>query len=132
MSAFRAARFVATYWRDAVMASAELRRTGMSHPLAMVLGALDGETDPAELGIDADRRDDFRASLGDSRGGRHIVEFTDTGYGLQHPLDCRPDLIGCPFNQYLAGLDEPDRPPGRYVMAWDEAVDSRPLYEALD
>jgi hypothetical protein len=128
-SAFRATRFVATYWRDAVMASDVLRRTGMSHPLAMVLGALEGETNPVELGIDATRHDDFRAALGDSRGGRHIVEFTFSGYGLQHPLDCRPDLIGCPFNAYLAALDGPDRPDGRYAMAWG---DGQPVYEALE
>lgn len=54
--------------------------------------------------------------------------------GLQHPLECRPDLIGCPFNQYLAALAEPDRPPGRYAMAWDEVVDGdgRPVYEASE
>ena len=59
----RAARFVATYWRDAYMASDLLRRTGGSHPLACVLTALNGETDPNELGIAEDRWPDFLAAL---------------------------------------------------------------------
>lgn len=59
----RTARFVAEYWRDAVMGSDELRRTGMSHPLAMVLAALDGETDPAQCGIDEAHAAGFRAAL---------------------------------------------------------------------
>lgn len=47
---------------------------------------------------------------------RHVVELTLTNYGLQHPLRCRPDLIGCHVNRYLAALDGPERPPGRYVI----------------
>ncbi len=46
----------------------------------------------------------------------HVVEFSASGYGLQHPLRCRPDLIGCHVNRYLAGLDGPEKPPGRYVV----------------
>lgn len=60
----RAARFVATHWRDAVMASDVLRPTGMSHPLALVLAALDGETSPLHLGIGEDQHDAFRRALG--------------------------------------------------------------------
>lgn len=59
----RAARFVAIHWRDAVMASDTLRQTGMSHPLAMVLAALNGETEPRELGLSDDVHDAFRNVL---------------------------------------------------------------------
>lgn len=47
----QAARIVATYWRDHMMAADGVLR-GCAHPLAMVLAALDGETDPARLGVD--------------------------------------------------------------------------------
>ena len=46
----------------------------------------------------------------------HIVTFTETGYGLTHPPSCRPDLIGCWFNRYLADMSQPDEDPGRYRM----------------
>lgn len=42
-----------TYWRDAMMEADGVLR-GAAHPLAMVLAALGGETDPAMLGIDPD------------------------------------------------------------------------------
>ncbi len=47
----RAARIVATHWRDQMMAADGVLR-GCAHPLAMVLAALDGETDPVQLGVD--------------------------------------------------------------------------------
>ena len=46
----------------------------------------------------------------------HVVTFTDDGYGLMHPPSCRPDLIGCAFNTYLADRGGPDGEPGRYRM----------------
>lgn len=49
----RAARIVATHWRDQMMAADGVLR-GCAHPLAMVLAALDGETDPVQLGVDLD------------------------------------------------------------------------------
>lgn len=48
-----AARIVATYWRDHMMDGGDLTRFA-AHPLAMVLAALDGETDPVQLGVDAE------------------------------------------------------------------------------
>lgn len=47
------ARLVATSWRDAAVRWGSLQMDGRvtAHPLALVLGALDGETDPIELGI---------------------------------------------------------------------------------
>lgn len=46
----------------------------------------------------------------------HVVTFSETGYGLRHPPSCRPDLIGCQFNAYLARRGEPDEEPGTYQM----------------
>lgn len=47
----------------------------------------------------------------------HIVTFDEVGYGLQHPPACRPNLLGCRYNRYLAyDLDEVPELPGRYVM----------------
>lgn len=47
------ARLVATSWRDAAMRWGDLPMEGRvsAHPLACVLCALEGETDPLELGI---------------------------------------------------------------------------------
>jgi hypothetical protein len=46
----------------------------------------------------------------------HVVTFSETGYGLMHPPSCRPDLIGCWFNAYLASRGYPEEEPGRYTM----------------
>lgn len=58
----------------------------------------------------------------------HIVTFTGTGYGLEHPIDCRPDLIGCVHNEWLASQTAPDRLAGRYVMRWDDLGQVGPVY----
>lgn len=60
----------------------------------------------------------------------HIVTFGETGYGLQHPVSCRPDLIGCVYNEWLAGQMAPDREPGQYLMTWTEGGD--PAYERIE
>lgn len=44
------ARFVADYWRRGIL-SMENSRGWEAHPLCMVLAALDGETDPAQVGV---------------------------------------------------------------------------------
>jgi hypothetical protein len=49
----------------------------------------------------------------------HVVDFTRTGFGLQHPPSCRPDLLGCRFNRWLSSRSSPARKPGRYRMTWD-------------
>lgn len=41
------------------------------------------------------------------REDRHVVEFREDGWGLQHPVLCRPDLIGCPVNRALQALNHP-------------------------
>lgn len=58
----------------------------------------------------------------------HIVTFTEDGYGLEHPIRCRPNLIGCVLNEWLATQMAPDREPGRYVMEW---TDTGPRYEPV-
>lgn len=68
-AALEAARFVARYWRDSWMEQIDrgVREAPLvTHPLAMVLAALDGETEPAQCGIDEGRWDDFRAALAGS------------------------------------------------------------------
>lgn len=58
---------------------------------------------------------------------RHIVTFSRTGYGLQHPLPCRPNLLGCPVHKALARRRSIDRPPGKYVVT---LVDKHLVYVA--
>jgi hypothetical protein len=58
----------------------------------------------------------------------HFVTFTETGYGLEHPIRCRPDLNGCVFNEWLATQLAPDREPGRYLMTWPEGPNDGPRY----
>lgn len=50
MSGLAVARVVAEHWRDAMMRDPDLRFA--AHPLACVLAAMDGETDPAQLGVE--------------------------------------------------------------------------------
>jgi hypothetical protein len=47
----------------------------------------------------------------------HVVEFSRTGYGLQHPISCRPNLIKCQMNRWLAAQRAPAMKPGTYLMA---------------
>lgn len=57
---------------------------------------------------------------------QHIVEFTETSYGLQHPQACRPNLLDCDYHLYLQDTIEPEQLPGRYTMQINqdtEAVD---------
>jgi hypothetical protein len=67
MELLRNARIVAEYWRDEMMeADGPLR--ACSHPLAMVLAALDGETEPAQMGIPADEYNARLAASPDPEG----------------------------------------------------------------
>lgn len=49
-------------------------------------------------------------------GTKHIVEFADDGFGLQHPFRCRPNLLVCEYSRYLADQDIPEEDPGLYEM----------------
>src|SRR4030066_1652391 len=49
--------------------------------------------------------------------GVHEVTFSETSYGLKHPISCRSNLIGCAYHEYLSNMvDEPDQSPGTYIM----------------
>lgn len=58
----------------------------------------------------------------------HIVTFTEDGYGLEHPIRCRPNLTGCMLNEWLRTQPGPDREPGRYIMEWRK---NGPHYEEI-
>ncbi|MEV1013754.1 MULTISPECIES: DUF6085 family protein [unclassified Micromonospora] len=49
---------------------------------------------------------------------RHIAEFRDEGWCIQHPLACRQNggLFGCPFNRAALALDSPPAQLGRFVV----------------
>lgn len=49
----------------------------------------------------------------------HIIDFGDTGFGIQHPASCRPNLLVCPFQAAAQRLDGPPVAPGRYVCVLD-------------
>lgn len=55
----RIARFAAEHWRNAMMASESTRLA--AHPCAMILAAVNGETDPVECGIEDWAQDAFLA-----------------------------------------------------------------------
>lgn len=60
-----------------------------------------------------DRVEQVEAVIGEQR---HIVDFHVTEFGLQHPIECRDDLLGCPVGRALNALDGPPMPVGRYVV----------------
>jgi hypothetical protein len=82
---------------------------------------------PAE-GLPPEAIDWARQLLAQGYVDEHIVDFTESGYGLQHPIRCRPNLIGCQFNEWLATQMAPDEEPGRYLMTWRK---NGPHYAAL-
>jgi hypothetical protein len=49
----------------------------------------------------------------------HIINFGDSGFGIQHPAPCRPNLLACPFQAAAQRLDGPPVAPGRYVCVLD-------------
>lgn len=56
--------------------------------------------------------------LGD-RETEHVVDFTDKGFSILHPLrerleDDNGGLWGCQLHQYVQALDGPPVQPGRY------------------
>jgi hypothetical protein len=60
----------------------------------------------------------------------HIVEFKEDGFALLHPIDCRPDMLGCDFHVWL-GYEEEQMPPGRYALKWSRHGYGNPVYEKL-
>lgn len=72
-----AARFVAEHWRDSYMRFVRegQREFGIgTHVLALTLAALDGETDPRQLGLPVEVHDAFRALLTSEAPARETAE----------------------------------------------------------
>lgn len=48
----------------------------------------------------------------------HLVEITEHGFGMQHPLRERLDgaLFACTLHQRMHGLDQAPQPPGFYMV----------------
>ncbi|WP_115790025.1 DUF6085 family protein [Arthrobacter silvisoli] len=44
----------------------------------------------------------------------HVIDLRETGYGLQHPPECRPNLLDCELDVFLSKLDEAPAAPGQY------------------
>ena len=44
----------------------------------------------------------------------HVFEQAGNEHSLQHPVACRPDLLGCEVQKLTAKLTEPPVPDGRY------------------
>jgi len=92
--------------------------------IAAILDAKDFLAQPAtpvsvgELDLPEEAIGWARQLLAQGYQDEHIVEFSETGYGLQHPIRCRPNLLGCQFNEWLASEMGPDEEPGRYLMTW--------------
>lgn len=81
------------------------------------LAGSDTADDAATAIIDHLRVHGF-AVVADDGEARHVVDFTDTGWTMQHPLACRSGLFACPVNvaldTYTAG--PPPAGPGRYPV----------------
>ena len=61
------------------------------------------------------------AQVGYTSDGRHIIDFDEQGWAIQHPVECRPQLLDCPVNRAMMFVS---RPPtegeGRYYVSMDE------------
>lgn len=79
---------------------------------------------PDDQGALLDRLAALEAAVGEQR---HIVDIAESDFGLQHPIECRDDLLGCEIGVALHALEGPPRPVGRYVVSW--APDGSLLFE---
>lgn len=50
---------------------------------------------------------------------RHILDLGADGYGLQHPRSCRPDLLGCAYNEAAQNLAGDEEVHGRWHVVLD-------------
>lgn len=57
------ARFVANHWLRQILDVFPSDCRWAAHPLSLVIGALDGETGPVQLGLDPEVWDDFHALI---------------------------------------------------------------------
>jgi hypothetical protein len=61
---------------------------------------------------------DKRYHLSDER---HLVNLTETGWTIKHPMICRPHLFTCPFNNVMPPAYDPSIPTGVYVGRLEHA-----------
>lgn len=63
---------------------------------------------------------------------RHVVEFRDSGWSMQHPLACRPNLLDCEIHSVVShDMDKATGPPaplGRYYVRIEEG---EPVYTSV-
>jgi hypothetical protein len=77
-------------------------------------------------------RPDAVADLLGEKEHEHVVEFSDDGFDVRHPLRERLDdgLFSCPLNEHVAALPGPPVRPGRYRAR--AKPDSGWSWQALD
>lgn len=69
---------------------------------------------------------------------RHILQVDATGWGIQHPLACRPNLLSCPVQltaaPELAAAKAMGRtiPPGRYECSVGDFGDTFQIGDCID
>lgn len=44
----------------------------------------------------------------------HVMEIRPTGYGIEHPPECRPLLLDCPLEILMSEQEKAPALPGRY------------------
>lgn len=49
----------------------------------------------------------------------HVFETNPSGWAIQHPPACRPDMLACPISQASMEFDEPPVPDGRWRVEID-------------
>jgi hypothetical protein len=77
---------------------------------------------PIAEGLRVEARDRLLAALAELDVDEHLVSdthvatFAEAGWGLQHPISCRPDLLACRADRWLRSfVEEASVPaPGRY------------------
>lgn len=57
------ARFVANHWLHQILDTFPPDCRWAAHPLSLVIGALDGDTDPVQLGLEPEVWDEYHAHI---------------------------------------------------------------------
>lgn len=59
----------------------------------------------------------------------HVIEFSDNGWSIQHPLVCRPNLLNCEVYKTVSAFErghaDASMPPGRYHITFEQ---DEPVY----
>ncbi len=64
---------------------------------------------------------------------QHIVELRESGWTIQHPLACRPDLFACPVNRAAErDLAEPPGVLGRFEVTVNDLDDRLLIGDRID